>query len=62
MDTLARPRRQAPSLPSAPVGPPAPATRTTEEQLADLDREIEYYQRRAELERLRREAEGEPTS
>lgn len=35
--------------------------RSTEQQLADLDREIEYYQRRAELERLKREVDGEPT-
>ena len=35
-------------------------SRTTEEQLAELDREIEYYQRRAELERLKREVDGEP--
>jgi hypothetical protein len=34
--------------------------RSTEEQLAELDREIEYYQRRAELERLKREIDGEP--
>lgn len=32
---------------------------TTEQQLADLDREIEYYQRRAELDRLKRDAEGD---
>lgn len=61
IDTLARPRRQTPPTPSTPASAPPPA-RTTEEQLADLDREIEYYQRRAELERLKREAEGEPTS
>lgn len=35
-------------------------SRSTEEQLAELDREIEYYQRRAELERLKREIDGEP--
>lgn len=34
--------------------------RSTEEQLAELDREIEYYQRRAELERRGRETDGEP--
>jgi hypothetical protein len=33
-----------------------------EEQLAELDREIEYSQRRAELDRLKREADGEPAS
>lgn len=65
IDAIARPSRQAPSrtpASPAPPAPPTPAGRTTEEQLADLDREIEYYQRRAELERLKREAEGEPTS
>ncbi|MFE6964085.1 PLDc N-terminal domain-containing protein [Agromyces sp. NPDC057679] len=48
--------------PAAPAGPqtvmpssgPGDA-RSTEEQLADLDREIEYYEKRAELERRRRE-------
>ncbi len=38
--------------------PPVQQVSSTEQQLADLDREIEYYQRRAELERLKREAEG----
>lgn len=46
----------------ASYSPPAPEVTSTEQQLAELDREIEYYQRRAELERLKREAEGEPTS
>lgn len=62
LDALARPRRQSPSVPTAQAAPPASDARTTEEQLAELDREIEYYRRRAELERLKREAEGEPTS
>ena len=49
------------------AAPPAPAARpvdqrTTEEQLAELDREIEYYRRRAELERLKMDVEGEPTA
>jgi len=39
--------------------PPQPQPSTTEQQLAELDREIEYYQRKAELERLKREAEGD---
>ncbi|MFF2274610.1 PLDc N-terminal domain-containing protein [Agromyces sp. NPDC058126] len=50
------------AAPAAPAGPqtvmppsgPGDA-RSTEEQLADLDREIEYYEKRAELERRRRE-------
>ena len=37
-------------------------SRTTEEQLAELDREIEFYRRKAELERLKKDAEGEPTA
>ncbi|MDF0514331.1 PLDc N-terminal domain-containing protein [Agromyces sp. H3Y2-19a] len=42
------------------VAPPAVPrdTRSTEEQLADLDREIEFYEQRAELERRRRELDG----
>lgn len=39
--------------------PPSSRPSTTEQQLADLDREIEYYQRRAELDRLKREADGD---
>ncbi|MFB9310892.1 hypothetical protein BJY17_003293 [Agromyces hippuratus] len=42
-----------------PLAPPTPQPSTTEQQLADLDREIEYYQRRAELERLKRDADGD---
>lgn len=50
-----------PQSPSQPVAEPyVRDSRTTEEQLAELDREIEYYQRRAELERLKREVDGEP--
>ncbi|MFF2389600.1 PLDc N-terminal domain-containing protein [Agromyces sp. NPDC058104] len=45
----------APVAPQAHVVPRSPDGRTTEEQLADLDREIEYYEKRAELERRRRE-------
>lgn len=48
-----------------PAPQPAPRhpadARTTEEQLADLDREIEYYEKRAELERRKRElGQGAP--
>lgn len=48
----------------SPAGrtPPAPEVSSTEQQLAELDREIEYYERRAELERLKREVEGDPTN
>ena len=43
-----------------PIVPRDP--RTTEEQLADLDREIEYYKKRAELEGLKKEVgEADPS-
>ena len=48
--------------PQPAAAPPPADARTTEEQLAELDREIEYYRRRAELERLKKEAKGEPTA
>lgn len=40
-----------------------PATsrmKTTEEELADLDREIEFYEKQARLKRLQAEVDGEP--
>lgn len=37
-------------------------TRSTEQQLADLDREIEYHRLRAELEQRKRDAGAEPAS
>lgn len=40
---------ETPTLPSAPRD-----TLSTEEQLASLDREIEYYRKRAELEQRKR--------
>ncbi|RXZ72990.1 PLD nuclease N-terminal domain-containing protein [Agromyces albus] len=51
--------RQSRAQPSSPL--PSADTSSTEQQLADLDREIEYYRRRAELERLKREADGDST-
>ncbi|MDQ0895035.1 PLD nuclease N-terminal domain-containing protein [Agromyces ramosus] len=48
------------SPPASQYRPPAPEVSSTEQQLAELDREIEYYQRRAELERLKREVDGDP--
>lgn len=51
----ARSRRQAPI--SKAVGSTAPRVRSTEEQLADLEREIEFYEKQARLERLQREVE-----
>lgn len=49
-----RPAPQPAPPPSAPVD-----TRTTEQQIADLDREIEEWRLRAELEKRRRESGGE---
>lgn len=49
-----------PSTPSAPAAPPAGYdNRSTEQQIADLDREIEEWRLRAELEKRRR-AQGDP--
>lgn len=50
------------SRPSSSPLPPTPQVSSTEQQLAELDREIECYQRRAELERLKREADGDRAS
>ena len=36
----------------------APRLRSTEEQLADLEREIEFHEKQARIERLQREVEG----
>lgn len=56
---IRRVSRAAP--PAAPAPPQRPAdTRTTEEQIADLDREIEEWRLREEIERRKRE-EGEQT-
>ncbi|WP_022890357.1 PLDc N-terminal domain-containing protein [Agromyces italicus] len=54
------PAGRAPAPPTDPQAgtPRSTDARTTEEQLADLDREIEYFEKRAELERRRRELEG----
>jgi hypothetical protein len=54
LGTLRQPRAETSS-------PPIIDTSSTEQQLAELDREIEYYRRRAELERLKRDADGKPT-
>jgi hypothetical protein len=53
MPRMQRARRQAPAQtrPSTPVD-----VRTTEEQIADLDREIEEWRLREEIERRRRES------
>ncbi|WP_193596569.1 PLD nuclease N-terminal domain-containing protein [Microbacterium sp. YJN-G] len=48
-----------------PAAPPAPVipvdTRTTEQQIADLDREIEEWRLREEIEKRRREREDPST-
>jgi hypothetical protein len=49
-----RPAPQPAPPPSAPVD-----TRSTEQQIADLDREIEEWRLRAELEKRRRETDGD---
>ena len=56
---MQRPTRTAPAPPPAPVTPVD--TRTTEQQIADLDREIEEWRLREELEKRRRE-QGESSS
>ncbi len=58
---LGRPsrRRTAPPRSSAPAAPVIPLdTRTTEEQIADLDREIEEWRLRQEIEKRRGERGG----
>ena len=44
--------RQRTARSTAPVFEPLPARKSTEEQIAELDREIEYYQKRARLKEL----------
>lgn len=56
---LARPSRQRPARPSAAPTPSAPVdTRSTEQQIADLDREIEEWRLRAEVDK-RKDQRGE---
>lgn len=47
-----RPRQEAPA-----AGPSALRPRTTEEQLADLEKEIEFHEKQARLQQLKAEAE-----
>lgn len=55
-------RSKAPTRPSAPMAPVVPLdTRTTEEQIADLDREIEEWRLRQEIEKRKHERE-DPTA
>lgn len=50
-------RAERPSAPTATVARPAPSvdTRSTEQQITDLDREIEEWRLREEIEKRRRE-------
>lgn len=52
--------RAARAAPSAEVRPPAD-TRSTEQQIADLDREIEEWRLRAEIEKRKRPSAGSGT-
>ncbi|WP_424937487.1 MULTISPECIES: PLD nuclease N-terminal domain-containing protein [Bacteria] len=58
------PRMQRGAAASAAPAPPAPPvdTRTTEQQIADLDREIEEWRLRAEIEKRKREQEEGDTA
>lgn len=55
-------RERAPRKPQTPSAPARPTdTRSTEQQIADLDREIEEWRLRAEIEKRRREdGESDP--
>lgn len=53
-------RAERPSPPTAVRPAPPVDTRTTEQQIADLDREIEEWRLREELEKRRREQGGAP--
>lgn len=67
---VSRPRRTDAARPPAVASHPpqdrpdrrTADTRSTEQQLADLDREIEYHRLRAELEQRKRESGAEPAS
>lgn len=59
------PRMRAAARPTAPRPEPRPVTpvdtRSTEQQIADLDREIEEWRLRQEIEKRRREGGGPST-
>jgi hypothetical protein len=60
-DGIRLPRREPRQRrsPAAPVSPAPPAdTRSTEQQIADLDREIEEWRLRAEIEKRKKEEGG----
>ncbi|MFJ4225639.1 PLD nuclease N-terminal domain-containing protein [Microbacterium sp. NPDC089695] len=59
---MRRMRAAAPQSPPRDVHPVRPADlRSTEEQIADLDREIEEWRLRAEIEKRRRESGDSPS-
>ncbi|KJL21625.1 hypothetical protein RL72_02589 [Microbacterium azadirachtae] len=55
---LPRPRERRADPPAAATPPPPSDTRSTEQQIADLDREIEEWRLRAEIEK-RKKQQGE---
>lgn len=56
---LERPLRRERTRPPEPAVPPVPVdTRTTEQQIADLDREIEEWRLREEIAKRKRERES----
>lgn len=57
MRAAGRPTRRPGSPPVAQPAPPVD-TRSTEQQIADLDREIEEWRLRAEIEKRKRDGEG----
>ena len=59
--TIPRMRRPERTAPQTDVRPAPPVdTRTTEQQIADLDREIEEWRLREEIEKRRNEGDGTP--
>ncbi|UXW84940.1 PLD nuclease N-terminal domain-containing protein [Microbacterium azadirachtae] len=55
---LPRPRERRADRPATATPPPPSDTRSTEQQIADLDREIEEWRLRAEIEK-RKKQQGE---
>ncbi|MCP2030369.1 hypothetical protein L1277_000433 [Okibacterium sp. HSC-33S16] len=49
--------RRPRDTPGRPVATPTARVRSTEEQLADLEREIEFHEKQARIERLQRDVE-----
>ena len=60
---IPRMRRPERTTPQADVRPAPPAdTRTTEQQIADLDREIEEWRLREEIQKRRDDGDGSPAA